>query len=153
MSGSRRQHDIITGAVRALRQDQPLLDAVYAGMPVPDNQSDRTRIHEGDPGRKDKPVQVAVMPVTSGGTWRGGEHSITHTIECTIECSQRYYERHSHLGLVSIHDRCNDVLTSPIGNGIYPLGPAGSGSVHEIGDSGRRTRTGRWRVRVHRLSY
>lgn len=149
----RRQRDIIINVVQALRRDSDLTDLVYADASAPETPHNRSRIHEGDPARDDHAMQVAVMPVTAGGTWRGGQHSTTHTIQCTIECSQAFYESHSHLHLLAVHDRCGAVLTSPVANGVYPLGTAGSGSVHEIGDSGRRTRTARWRVRVHQLTY
>lgn len=151
--GQPRTREIITEAVNSLRQYQPLVEAIYRGSSIPSDLTNRQRIHEGDPGRADKPAQVAVMMIASGSTNRGGQQSTTYTIECTIECSQSFYAANSHLGLLEIRDLCGEVLDSPVAESIYPIGSAGTGSPHEIGDGGRRTLTARWRVRVHWAAY
>lgn len=150
-----RTRELLLEAVQALRRDDSLAGLIYdaPNTTVPSSPSDRQRIHEGDPTRKDAPAQVAVSPIASGATNRGGQRSTTYVLECTIEFSQAYYERHSQTRLLAVRDRCDAVFSSPIRESVYPIGPAGGGQAHEVGDTGRRTLSARWRVQTHWTTY
>lgn len=144
-----RTKQLTIKAVEALRAHDPLAERLYLDTVVPSDPSERLRIHEGDPARKDAPAQIAVSVVASGSTHRGGQQTKTYVLDCTFEASKQYYEGITGLGFADLRDRADAVFDSPIGDSIYPDGPAGEGDPHEVGESGRRSMTARWRVVVH----
>lgn len=146
-----RESEIVIKTVQELRSTQAIVDALYVDSTVPGEEIDRSRIYAGDPARpNDAGCEMAVHVITTGGEHTGRMVEQTRTLQCSLVATESWYERYGYLQLTRIKDRTEERFESPIRDGVYPRGPAGSASVIALQDgTGRRLRPFRWNMSTH----
>lgn len=146
-----RESEIVIKTVQELRADTAVVEALYIDGTVPVDEIERSRIYPGDPAREnDAGCEMAVHIITTGGEHNGRMVTETRTLQCSLIATESWYERYGYLQLTRIKDRAEERFETPIADGVYPRGPAGSASEMEMQDgTGRRLRPFRWNMSTH----
>lgn len=149
-----RSKDIKIAVIETLREDATVAGWLYPDG-APTDVTDRTRVHEHDPGKHtdDLPAQISVATTLGGSVWRGGPLGRTYIVQLMFETSDDWYERWTGLAFSDLFDWCDQLLVHPPMPRVYPAGPE-SADPHEIQTgSSRRVAIGRWRFKTHRMTH